>query len=50
MPSQALEVRQSVGGLFESGLYPGSWDGVAIVRLRHPRTRREDITVAFVFR
>jgi hypothetical protein len=50
MPGQALEFRQSVGGLFETALYPGSWDGVALVRLRHPSARREDITVTFAFR
>jgi hypothetical protein len=50
MAGQALEVRQSVGGPFESALYPGSWEGAVVVRLRHPSTRREDITVTFAFR
>jgi hypothetical protein len=49
-PGQDFEVVQSAGGFYSSALYPGSWDGAAAVRVRHPSGRREDINVDFRFR
>ena len=49
-PGQDLEVVQSAGGFFSSALYPGSWDGAAAVRVRHPNGRREEINLDFRFR